>query len=65
MYTRVKEMTGEQLLLLRVVGGQMVQEMVDGELDRRARTGLPVRRRTRFGGERAFAAAHREGSLVA
>ena len=41
----VAAMTGEQLLLLRVLGGQEVREQIDRQLDRRAVLGPPPPRR--------------------
>ena len=39
MLTNLKQMSGEQLLLVRVFGGDRVQGCVDLELDRRAMVG--------------------------
>ena len=43
MVAELKNMTGEQLLLVSVVGGPKVQDFVDRELDRRALLGRPRR----------------------
>lgn len=47
METKLTNMTGEQLLLLRILGGAEAQAAVEVELDHRARAALPgtVRRR--------------------
>ena len=39
MLTNLKQMTGEQLLLVRIFGGEKAQGSVDRELDRRAIVG--------------------------
>jgi len=39
----LKHMTGEELLYLRIFGGEGVAGAIETELDRRARSGLPAR----------------------
>ncbi len=41
METKLTDMSGEQLLLLRILGDAEVQAAVEVELDRRARQSLP------------------------
>ena len=43
--TMLKYMSGEELLLVRVLGGAKVQPAIDQELDRRALLGAPRRPR--------------------
>ena len=45
MLTNLKQMTGEQLLLVSVLDGAKVRAAVDRELDRRALLGPPRRLR--------------------
>ena len=65
MPTRIEDMTGEELLLLRVLGGWVVEPMVESELDRRVLTGPPGRSSRRRGVSRAAAVARRSAPLVA
>ena len=43
METKLRDMTGEQLLLLRVLGDVAAQTAVEAERDRRALAGSPGR----------------------
>ena len=43
MVAELKNMSGEQLLLVSVLGGSKVQDLVDQELDRRALSPRPKR----------------------
>jgi hypothetical protein len=43
----LKHMTGEELLLMAVLEGRHARGGIHAELDRRARVGMPVRRRPR------------------
>ena len=45
MLMNLKQMSGEQLLLVSVLGGTKVQDAVDRELDRRALLGRPRKSR--------------------
>ena len=62
MTARMKQMTGEQLLLLSVIRGPALQAEVDRVLDRRALLGPPEPAPT---GLKARAASGRDGRLVA
>ena len=65
MRTQIQNMTGDELLLLAVLGGPAVQARVDAELDRRALFGPPTyAHRTRTPRESAMTTA-RDGLLVA
>ena len=43
MMTDLRNLSGEQLLLVSVLGGSKVQDIIDKELDRRALLGRPRR----------------------
>ncbi len=45
METKLRDMTGEQLLLLKILGDAAAQAAVETELDRRALAGRPDRSR--------------------
>ena len=48
MVAELKQMSGEELLLVSVLGGSKVQDLVDRELDRRALEGGPRKLRERY-----------------
>jgi hypothetical protein len=55
----LERLSGEELLLLRILGGENVRTAVEGELDRRAQAGPPRRRRSAdYWAGRTFAARH-------
>ncbi|HDZ20891.1 hypothetical protein LCGC14_0274610 [marine sediment metagenome] len=63
METQLRDMTGEQLLLLRVLGDGAAQTAVEGERDRRALANSPGSRWRRLG--RAMAVAYLGPQLAA
>ena len=65
MEIALKHMTGEQLLLLRVLGGEPVRPAIEAELDRRARLGIAVSRQRRPAGAAPAWAVGRPASRAA
>jgi hypothetical protein len=57
MYASIEEMSGEELLLLTVLGGRNVAATVERELDRRALLGPPTPTRAKKRMSRPIAAA--------
>ena len=55
----LKRMTGEELLLLRILNGEGVRPAIKAELDRRARLGPPARPTARMSLRAGIAAAGR------
>lgn len=49
MNTTIGTVTGQQLLLMRVLGGPRAQARIEKELDHRALSGPPARRQRRPG----------------
>jgi len=58
-------MTGEQLLLLRILGGEDVREEIDRQLDRRALLGPPPRRKAARRTKAPMTAPYHDGLRVA
>ena len=65
MSRNVAAMTGEQLLLLRILGGEEVREQIDRQLDRRALLGPPPRRRAARRSRTPMASPRQDGLRVA
>ena len=62
MPASLETLTGEELLLTRILGDPSAGEMIAQELDRRALLGPPTRRRTRS--RKTVEATARQGDVL-